>query len=342
VPGVEVFATAISNLLAGDGLARTAVTRAIDAACAVVLPGLLALLLALRRTTLGVALGALVLGGWIATVYAAFVAGFWLNAAVPLAAAVPVVTAYGISRLIIDRRKVRRLTGDNLVLAKFQSPELVRHLRTNPRFLEAPVRQESPVVFLDLSGFSGVAEALGPQWSHQLLADYQARIERDVVAHGGYVTGFAGDGAMIIFGLPTVSADDASRALRAILQMRQSITAWFAELPPAARDRLGVRIGGHFGPVVVSRLGAAEHQHVTATGDTVNVTSRLLEIAKQQHASVLVTEDLCNAVLPADRDLIDAAAPIDVPVRGRVGALRIRVLNGAPALAADAARAAGG
>jgi len=43
---------------------------------------------------------------------------------------------------------------------------------------------------------------------------------------------------------------------------------------------------------VLSRLGAAEHQHVTATGDTVNVTSRLLEIAKQQRASVVVTEAL--------------------------------------------------
>jgi adenylate cyclase len=340
VPGVEVFATAISNLLAGDGLTRTAVTRAIDAGCAVMLPGLLVLLLALRRTGLGVGLSIIVFGGWAAAVHGAFVTGTWLNVAVPLAAVMPAVAAYGIFRLIIDRSAVRRLTGDNLALAKFQSPALVRHVLANPKFLEVPVRQEIPVVFLDLSGFTGVAETLGAQWSHQLLADYQARIERDVVAHGGYVTGFAGDGAMIVFGLPTVAADDASRAVRAILQMHQSIAAWLAALPPAARDRLGVRIGGHFGPVVVSRLGAAEHQHVTATGDTVNVTSRLLEIAKQQHASVIVTEDLCNAVLPADRVLVDAVAPVDVPVRGRVGTLRIRVLAGAASLATDAARGA--
>ena len=38
---------------------------------------------------------------------------------------------------------------------------------------------------------------------------------------------------------------------------------------------------------------------------------------------------LCNAVLPADRGLIGAAVPIDVPVRGRVGTLRIRVLAAA-------------
>ena len=37
-PGVEVFATAIGNLLAGDGLARTRSTRRIDAAAAVALP----------------------------------------------------------------------------------------------------------------------------------------------------------------------------------------------------------------------------------------------------------------------------------------------------------------
>jgi adenylate cyclase len=327
VPGVEVFATAISNLLAGDGLGRTAMTRAADAACAILLPGMIVGLLAMRRTGPGVALAVAVLAVWAAVIHGAFLAGIWLNAAVPLAAVTPAVLAYGIVRLVIDRSAVQRLTGDNLALAKFQSPMLVRQVLADPSFLEKPVLQAIPVVFLDLSGFTAVAETLGPQWSRDLLADFQARVEQDVVAHGGYVTGYAGDGAMIIFGLPRARAGDASRALRAILQIRETLAAWLATLPPAARDRLGVRIGGHFGPVVVSRLGAAEHQHVTATGDTVNVTSRLLEIAKQQHAGVIVTEDLYDAIEAADRGLIDAATPIDVQVRGRAATLRIRVLS---------------
>ena len=66
-------------------------------------------------------------------------------------------------------------------------------------------------------------------------------------------------------------------------------------LPPASAGRLDFRIGAHFGPAVISRHGSASHQQISAAGDTVNVASRLLEVAKQQHCRVVVTEDLFQA-----------------------------------------------
>ena len=327
VPGVEIMATAISNLLAGDGLVRSSLTRGVDAAAAMLLPGVLVLLLAIRRPALGMGLGGIVLGAWLAAIYAAFLAGFWLSVAVPLAALLPVITTYGVARLVMDRNFARRLSGDKQTLSRFQSPLMLAHILSNPQFLEQPVQEDIPVVFLDLSGFTGVAETLGPQWTRDLLADFQACIDRDVVANGGYVANFAGDGAMIVFGLPAAQPDDASRALRTIVNLHTSITAWLATLPPAAKDRLSVRLGGHFGPVILSRLGALAHQHITATGDSVNVASRLLEIAREQSASVLVTEELWNAASAADRALIAAGEPVDVDVRGRAHGLRIRVLG---------------
>jgi adenylate cyclase len=327
VPGVEIVATAISNVLAGDGLIRNNLTREIDAAAAIVLPCLPILLLAIRRTAIGLGLALSVFALWSAAVYAAFAAGYWLDFAIPLAAAAPVTLTYGVARLVRDRAAARRLTREKQTLAKFISPLLVEQILANPQFLEKPVRQDVAVVFVDLSGFTGVAETLGPQWTRDLLADFQARLERDVVAHGGFVVDFMGDGAMIILGLPTARPDDGSRALRMILAIRKSITAWLGTLPPVAKSRLRVRVGGHFGPVTLSRLGAPEHQHVTATGDTVNAASRLLEVAKQQNASAVVTEDLWNATSALVRDEIAAEPPIDMDIRGRAQALRIRVLN---------------
>ncbi len=207
---------------------------------------------------------------------------------------------------------------------RFQSPLLVGHILKNPKFLETPVHQNVAAVFLDLSGFTGVTETLGPAWARDLLAGFQALIERDVVAHQGFVVSFMGDGAMIIFGLPEPRPDDASRALLAVKRLHASMTAWLGALPPVARDRLSARIGGHFGPAVVSRLGPAHHQHITATGDTVNVTSRLLEVAKQQHCVVVVSEELCAAAnapaLPGDATV----ATLEVDIRGRAQPLCIR------------------
>jgi len=327
VPGVEIVATAISNLLSGDGLIRNGLTREIDAAVAIVLPCLLVVLLAIRRTAIGLGVALSVFALWIAAVYAAFAAGYWLDFAIPLAAAVPVTLTYGVARVVRDRAAARRLTGEKQTLAKFISPLLVEQILADPKFLEKPVRQDVAVVFVDLSGFTGVAEALGPQWTRDLLADFQARLERNVVAHGGFVVDFMGDGAMIILGLPAARPDDGSRALRMIVEMRKSISAWLDTLPPVAKNRLRGRLGGHFGPVTLSRLGAPEHQHVTATGDTVNAASRLLEIAKQQDASAVVTEDLWNAASAPVRNEIAAGLATDMDIRGRAQALRIRVLN---------------
>jgi adenylate cyclase len=325
VPGVEVLATGISNILAGDGLVRTVPIRWIDAATAILLTCIIVLLTAMRRAFVGFALAALVFFVWGALNFLAFREGYWLSVAVPLAALVPVAVAHGTVRLGFDRYIAGRLMADQAVLTKFQSPLLVDYILKNPSFLENPVRQDVAVVFLDLSGFTGVAEALGPEWARDLLAHFQSLIERDVAAQGGFVVSFMGDGAMILFGLPKPKPDDASRALLAIRHLHASVAAWLEALPPVARDRLSCRIGGHSGPAAVSRLGAAHHQHITATGDTVNITSRLLEVAKQQACSIVVSEDIYLAG-DASASFGDESSMVarEISIRGRAKPLRIR------------------
>ena len=324
VPGVEIFATGISNLLAGDGLVRTPSMRRIDAAAAILLPVITVLLIAMRSAFKGLVLAGILLTSWLAFILLAFYQGYWLSAAVPMAAVAPVAIAFGAARLALERRSTGRLAAERAALTRFQSPLLVEHILKNPRFLETPVHQNIAVLFLDLSGFTGVTESLGPQWARELLAAFQTLIERDVAAQAGFVVSFLGDGAMILFGLPQPQPDDASRALLAVTRLQATVSGWLATLPPVARERLSARIGGHFGPAVVSRLGPAHHQHITATGDTVNVASRLLEVAKQRQLGIVVSEDLCAAAdLPAS--LSDTAfLGLDVDIRGRAQSLRIR------------------
>ena len=325
VPGVEIFATGISNLLAGDGLIRTTLVRRIDAGSAILLPCIVVLLMAMRRATVGLGLATLAVICWAALSFVAFVEGYWLSMAVPLAALIPVATGYGATRLVVDRYVLGRLKGDKTVLTKFHSPILIDHILENPDFLEKPVQQNVAAVFLDLSGFTGLTEALGAQWTRELLAQLHSLIESEVSAYNGFVVSFMGDGAMIIFGLPEPMRDDAARALLAVKGLRDSTIAWLAGLPPIARDRLAVRIGAHYGPVVVSRLGPADHQHITATGDTVNVASRLMEVAKQRQARVVVSEDLFiagEAQTLADEPGVDV--DLEVEIRGREQSLRVR------------------
>jgi adenylate cyclase len=326
-PGAEVFATAIGNLLAGDGLARTRSTRRIDAVAAVALPIVMIALMAMRRAAVGLTLASLVFVLWLSGVFLAFVDGYWLSVAAPLASALPLTVGFAAARSIVERRAGTRIAAERSTLAKFQSPLLLDRILKEPDFLEKPVRQDVAVMFLDLSGSTAVAEALGPERSRDLLSAMQTLVEGEVTAHGGVVINYMGDGVMAVFGLPMPRSDDAARALAAVEALRESMTAWLAQLPLAAQHRLDFRIGLHFGPAILSRLGSPTQQQITATGDTVNVTSRLLEVAKQQHCRIVVTEDLFQAAnAPTSPASIDAAlyAPLTVSIRGRGSDLPVR------------------
>jgi adenylate cyclase len=327
-PGVEIFATAISNLLSGDTLARTPSTRRIDSAMAAGLPVVMIALMAMRRAAVGLALSALIFVLWAAGVFLAFVNGYWLSMALPLATSIPLLAGYTGARFLLERHLGRKAASDRAILAQFQSPILVDHMLREPRFLDKPVCQDVAVMFLDLSGSTGVSEALGPEGSRDLLHAMQTLVEREVTAQRGVVINYMGDGVLAMFGLPKPQRDDAARALTTVECLYRSVAAWVADLPPIARDGLDFRIGVHFGPAILSRLGSPTQQQITAAGDTVNVASRLLEVAKQQRCRVVVSEDLFAAATAAlGSEELEAAtySPLTVPIRGRTGALQIRV-----------------
>jgi adenylate cyclase len=260
----------------------------------------------------------------------AFLQGYWLCVALPVATSIPVATGYGIARLALAQHEARRFASERDALRPFEPLSLADMLVRDPKFLATPVEQHAAVVFVDLSGFTGVTESLGPAWTRELLVALHQRIETVAREQQGFIVSYMGDGAMILFGLPAWQPDDAGRALRAVGRLYESLSHWIATLPPAARDRLAPRVGGHFGSVVLSRLGTPDHQHITATGDTVNVASRLLEVAKEHHAATAVSEDLCHAardVGGAAHD--DAANPaLEVTIRGRAKPILVRLRAG--------------
>jgi adenylate cyclase len=77
----------------------------------------------------------------------------------------------------------------------------------------------------------------------------------------------------------------------------------------------------------VSRLGSPTHQQTSAAGDTVNVASRLLEVAKQQACRIVVSEDVVEAARALAAGAIDLPAytPMTVPIRGHAAPLRVRI-----------------
>ena len=120
------------------------------------------------------------------------------------------------------------------------------------------------VLFCDVVGSTALGESVDPEALQGLLARYFERMSGIVEAHGGTVEKFIGDAVMAVFGVPVAHEDDALRACRAAVEMRDAL------------PELGVegRIGVNTGEVLT---GTEER---LATGDAVNVAARLEQAAE--------------------------------------------------------------
>ena len=141
------------------------------------------------------------------------------------------------------------------------------------------------VLFCDVTGSTAMGESADPEILRGLLARYFERMRGIVEAHGGTVEKFIGDAVMAVFGVPVAHEDDALRACRAALEMRDA-------LPGLGVD---ARIGVNTGEVVT---GTAER---LATGDAVNVAARLEQAATP--GTILIgegTHDLVRGVVEVE------------------------------------------
>jgi adenylate cyclase len=325
MPGVEVVSTAITHLLAGDGVLRDQSVRIADGVAAVLLPVILVGLLAWRRSAAGLIAAAAVVLVWVVTVFLAFSSGILLSVAVPGAAAALPVVLFASLQLWSGRRRAQYFATRSESLEHFQAPAVQEWLTRDPNFLAEPVRQNAAIVFIDLSGFTSLSEQLGPDRVRELLKDFHALVDKEAVACGGMITSFLGDGAMILFGLPVAATDDALRAADCALGLCLSAQRWLASLSPSIASGLGFKIGAHFGVIIASRLGGGSYQYITATGDTVNVASRLMEVAANHGAELALSDELIQA---AGRDcaLFKSgifSGPSETQIRGRSGSLAI-------------------
>lgn len=321
-PGVEIIATAISQLTGGSTLRRDMNVRMWDAVHAMALALLCVFFVMVwplsRSLPLAIAMTSLSL---IALVMI-FSAGIWMSAALPLAAAVPSVLVAGGMRYAQERQQANRSERAVASLRRFQSPALAAEIENDPEFLAAPIEQDLVSFFVDLTGFTSLSQRLGPKGTRNLLRVFHALVSETVETRGGIVFNFMGDGAIAVFGLKNDTVQPAANsAMDAAFDLAHSLSKQkLAELPD---ENLGCRIGLHAGPTTLSRMGAESHQQVTVTGDSVNLASRLMEVAKEEKAVIVASGDLVAALSkPIDNE---TAQQTEVAIRGRAG--RVQVLT---------------
>src|SRR2546428_5246370 len=135
-------------------------------------------------------------------------------------------------------------------------------------------RKMVTVVFADLVGSTKLAAQLDPERFREVIAAFFRMASSELTSLRGRAEKFIGDAVMAVFGVPHAHEDDALRAIRAALMIRDQTARLGEELNLPVP--LQVRIGVNSGPVATS---SGTEDQLLVSGAAVNLASRLQEAA---------------------------------------------------------------
>ncbi len=149
-----------------------------------------------------------------------------------------------------------------------------------------PTEVTATVLFVDIEGFSAIAEGLTPGELIDWLNRYLDLMSSTVIEHDGMVNKYMGDAVLAVFGVPFAATSDeqidrdARRAVACALDLRRRLTELNETTQRNDKPRVRLRVGIATGPVVAGTLGTTRRVEYSVLGDTVNTAARLESFEK--------------------------------------------------------------
>jgi len=168
-------------------------------------------------------------------------------------------------------------------------------------------RKVVSIVFVDLVGHTSRSESSDPEDVRARLQPYYVRVRDELERYGGTVEKFIGDAVMAVFGAPTAHEDDAERAVRAALAVRDALV----------EDGLDGRVAVNTGEALVALDARTAEGEALVAGDVVNTASRMQSAAPVN--GVLVGEATHRAT---DR-IIEYAEAAPIEAKGKAEPVRV-------------------
>lgn len=168
--------------------------------------------------------------------------------------------------------------------------ELLRdafHMYVNPQLAEEIIRLgrvdamakgekcEATALFADIRDFTPFAEGHSPSEVVQILNTYFTAIVDIIAKYEGRIDKFIGDCAMAVFGDIVKHEDDALRAVRAAVEIREAVARINAERERAGQPGVHFGIGINTGEMIAGNIGSSVRSDLSVIGDAVNLASRL-------------------------------------------------------------------
>jgi adenylate cyclase len=180
----------------------------------------------------------------------------------------------------------------------------------------AGVERDCTVLFSDLRGFTSFSETQRAADVIEVINFYLNEMTEAILAAGGTLIAYMGDGIIAVFGVPLTQDDHADRAVVAAREMigprLDRFNAWLAEQGYERGFEMGV--GVHSGPVMAGNVGSEQRIEYTVIGDTANTASRLEGLTKNSDAMLFVSSATRERMHGSTEDLASVG---EFEIRGR-------------------------
>ena len=187
-------------------------------------------------------------------------------------------------------------------LGRYLPPDIAAQIIRDPRKLSLTGEKRAIyTLFTDIEGFTSLSHTLPPERVATLLNAYLDGMSEIVLRHGGTIDKFVGDAVVAFWGAPIARADDADRALAAVMAI-VAFTRTFALKDSDDAKQLGrTRVGLHHGFAIVGNFGGEGRLTYTALGDAMNCAARLEGANKYLRTHALVSDEARDQALTGDQ-----------------------------------------
>lgn len=288
-PGVEIYATMLDNLIAGDFLQEVPLLLTLSATLLFSVCSAL-LVVTLSRKAWHSALAFTVLLPVPAIVgFAAYPLGFWW----PIVPQIGAVSLSLVGAVLLNyATEGRQKTFIKKAFKHYLSPLVIERILEDPSRLKlGGERRELTIFFSDLQGFSSISERLDPETLTSLLNDYLSDMTDIILEEGGTLDKYEGDAIIAFWNAPLTQPDHAQRACRAAVGCQRKLEERRGEFMQKTGALLHARIGIHTGEVVVGNMGSHNRFDYTVLGDAANLASRLEGANKRFGTFTMASEE---------------------------------------------------
>jgi adenylate cyclase len=317
-PGVEIHATVIDNILRGNFLIHSGLTKFIDV-CLIILLGLgVGLIIPRLRAVRGIIVLIILLGLFVAVnilLFSRF--NVWLNLVYPVLTMLFIYLGITVYRYISEEKEKKKIRG---AFQYYLTASVINEMLKDPTKLKlGGDKKDLSVLFSDIRGFTTISEKLTPEELVSLLNEYLTAMTDIVFEYEGLLDKYMGDAIMAVYGAPLDQPDHAKRACLAALAMMDELHKLQDKWQKENRPALDIGIGINTGEMVVGNMGSQMRFDYTVMGDMVNLGSRLEGINKEYGTNIIISEFTYNAV----SDIVTCRELDLVQVKGKQKPIKI-------------------